>query len=622
MDYHKVLPPNNDLKQATDQEPARFCLLEQLLPDGKDHPFSQTMMAHFNKLGTPLGAVEKYPTVSAQKLRFQDLGWPTVSVCNLWNLWSRPELVSSSDREYLDTVEPFDEWEEFALFGCHYFLLVADTDQSPAYPLLPAIEVGCSDSNQSFGYTVDAIFTEYPKGQGCRRFAAALPLASQQRAVDDIGVFAGMGAKTRSDSYDVYSSSPIEQNLGKPHRSHITPSSRMCHTITDLGDVGALLVGGRTSPDTGLVDCWLYHKYLDVWERVDDLPQPLYRHQAVDLGGGFVLVSTGRVNSRTISTDYLVWSRRTGWLKCAHNDEIIPLPTYGATFGRSSTAHSSSPVFGVLAGGMTLESAMQQASWRWELHLPDNLRHHQPIMSFRRLDHFESHVGLARFGASVICHQDQTYVVGGIVKDEMLMSGNEICAFQHHENEVTCSPLLLNRSCELPRPLLVGTTVVSTGHSLLIMGGSAVCFSFGTFWNRGCFELCPRSQMDKSSSTIKSWKCVRTVEAEVLHQSLTVPAPEISAEPTTPKLLPRTRVSSPEEFEKIVQTRSPVILEGLDIGPCTVKWTADYLKNQIGLDREVSYSIHYSLKANSVGRCSRSYIGAHELHYEEFCICY
>jgi tRNA wybutosine-synthesizing protein 4 len=39
------------------------------------------------------------------------------------------------------------------------------------------------------------------------------------------------------------------------------PSSRMCHTITDIGDEGALLVGGRTSPDNALADCWIFHKW-------------------------------------------------------------------------------------------------------------------------------------------------------------------------------------------------------------------------------------------------------------------------------------------------------------------------------------------------------------------------
>jgi tRNA wybutosine-synthesizing protein 4 len=45
---------------------ARFSLLEQIIPEGLDHPFARTMMAHFDKLGTALNAAQKYPTTKAQ----------------------------------------------------------------------------------------------------------------------------------------------------------------------------------------------------------------------------------------------------------------------------------------------------------------------------------------------------------------------------------------------------------------------------------------------------------------------------------------------------------------------------------------------------------------------------
>lgn len=63
---------------------ARFCLLEQVLPDGIDQPFAQTMMAHFDKIGTPINALQKYPTTLAQQSRFSGLGWDKVDVQNLW----------------------------------------------------------------------------------------------------------------------------------------------------------------------------------------------------------------------------------------------------------------------------------------------------------------------------------------------------------------------------------------------------------------------------------------------------------------------------------------------------------------------------------------------------------
>ncbi|KUJ23104.1 LCM-domain-containing protein [Mollisia scopiformis] len=570
---------------------ARFCLLEQLLPDGKDHPFSQTMMAHFNKLGTPLRAVEKYPTTSAQKSRFHSLGWPNVAVCNLWRLWSLPDFVSSTDREHLNGVEPFDEWEEFSLFGCHYFLLVADTEQSFARPLLAETEIGRKVPSPEPKLKLNVTFEEHPKHHGCRRFAAAMPLASHQRTVDDVGIFGGMGLMTRLNSYDVYSSRSAEhvqqKSLG---RSFARPVSRMCHTLTDLGDTGAILVGGRTSPDAGLTDCWLYHKWLDTWERVDDLPQPMYRHQAVNLGDGRVLVSTGRIDSRTITTDYLIWSRRAGWIKCAYGEGDLPLPAYGVTFGICSPLedfHSSTSMFGILAGGMTSDSRMPQTSWRWDLKLPDGLADQQPIISFQRLEGFESHADVARFGASVVSHQGHTYVLGGIIKDEILSSFKEVCTFRLHDCAGSFSEVLLSSLSGSPRPLMVGITAVSIEETLLLIGGSAVCFSFGTFWNQGCFNLRSQSEIDKSYPVAMPWKYVRTMEANALGENLRVPTSEAAHSQSSLKSLPRIRVSSPGDFEKLVYSSLPMILEGLDIGSCTTKWTAEYLKDKIGVDREI-----------------------------------
>lgn len=559
------------------------------------------MMSHFKKLGTPLGAVEKYPTTSAQEHRFQSLGWPVISACNLWKLWSLPDFVSAADREYLDSVEPFDEYEEFALFGCHYVLVVADTDVlSTVHSTLANTSPKQMVSDLTAHAAPKIFFAEHPKGQGCRRFAAPIPLKSQQRAVEDIGLFGGMGVMTRLNSYDVYSSRSTEQVQAQPFGSSgAMPSSRMSHIITDLGSVGAILVGGRNSPDTALADCWLYHKWLDTWERVDDLPWPLYRHQAVDLGGGIVLVSTGRISSRIISADYIVWSRKTGWLKCAYTGDTPP-PTYGATFGvlGANSNQSSHSRFGILAGGMMADSSIQQASWRWDINFPDDSGS-QPEISFQRLHNSEAHQGIARFGASVASHQGKTYVVGGIIKDEILSSSSDICCAGVQGCSLSCSEVTLKQHPDCPRPLLVGITVVSAEDALLILGGSAVCFSFGTYLNRGCFTFFPEGSKNDPSPMSASWRYLRTIEPGLLRErqkpaTIEGPCIEIDVKP-----LPRMRISSAADFDKILQAGLPVIMEGVDIGSCTTKWTAEYLKTRIGAERQVSHFPFRILCGNS-----------------------
>ena len=341
------------------------------MPDGTDHPFARMMTAHFEKLQTPLKAVGKYPTVSAQEKRFQTLGWTSASARNLWELWSDSNFLTSAERRLLDIIEPFDEWEELALFGCHYFLLVAN-NATPAGDTTYVSKV--PDTTQATSsrpsIQLEMIYSESPKTQGCRRFAAALPVRCQNRTDCRIGNFAGMGLNTRNNAYDVYTTDQIGSLPFNSHGSDVVPCSRMCHTITDLGDLGSLLVGGRSSPDNALADCWLYNKWLNAWERVDDLPQPRYRHGAVCLGEGRVLITPGRRDSRNIADNYLIWSRSFGWVECIHARTGIPRPTYGATFamsGLESPLDLTPSIRGLIAGGISDDAVLQQDIWEWEI---------------------------------------------------------------------------------------------------------------------------------------------------------------------------------------------------------------------------------------------------------------
>jgi len=51
--------------------------------------------------------------------------------------------------------------------------------------------------------------------------------------------------------------------------------------------------------------------------------------------------------------------------------------------------------------------------------------------------------------------------------------------------------------------------------------------------------------------------------------------------------VPRMKICSSTDFDHILRSAKPVILEGLNLGPCTDVWTSSYLKEQIGAEREV-----------------------------------
>lgn len=90
---------------------AEFCLLEQILPDGPDHPFATTMTSHFLRLGSPIKSVSTYSTIPQQYYRFRERGWTSVDAQSLWSAWSSDAFITLEERQILDTIEPFDEFE-------------------------------------------------------------------------------------------------------------------------------------------------------------------------------------------------------------------------------------------------------------------------------------------------------------------------------------------------------------------------------------------------------------------------------------------------------------------------------------------------------------------------------
>jgi len=134
---------------------------------------------------------------------------------------------------------------------------------------------------------------------------------------------------------------------------------------------------------------------------------------------------------------------------------------------------------GVIAGGVSVDAILEQGIWEWELdHDPQH-----PNLRFRRSppDNLEQQQYLTRFGASVVNHKNRSYILGGIVKDKLLSGPDEICAINEQGSLHTVSRTSPNNG-PAPNPLLVGITVVSANDNLLITGGGATCFSFGTFW--------------------------------------------------------------------------------------------------------------------------------------------
>lgn len=158
--------------------------------------------------------------------------------------------------------------------------------------------------------------------------------------------------------------------------------------------------------------------------------------------------------------------------------------------------------------------------------------------------------------------------------------------------ELSCSSMPMSLE---PRPLLIGTSAISNGDNIIIMGGSAVCFSFGTFWNKGCYTLTTKNSGDSKSGENATndasgalWNFAHTFDGAAAPKL--APTSLSSSAPGTQVLVkvPRVKINSSVEFDKILDASKPVILERLDIGVCTKEWTSEYMKDKVGADREVN----------------------------------
>lgn len=352
---------------------AQFCLLEQILPDGHHNPFAQTMLKHFDKLKTPLKSVLQYPTVHSQEQRFLSRGWTEVQSWTLWEAWADERFMTSADRKSLDHVEPFDEWEELALFASHYFVLLAHTETPAEKPgeltghYRSSSKLPSSPDVQPLPVTMT--FSDYPSGRGQRRFAAAMVTEDfyGQRLIYNV---MGQGPRSRLGSCDIHcTAGGSAQQPFLPGPQLGGPSARVCHTLTDLGALGVLLVGGRTSPSAALQDCWLYKKVANRWERAHDLPVPLFRHSVTRLGSSaLALLAGGKTNHHSVSSHFYLYHPENGWLQCQVKGE--PLAVFGSVW---TEFPSSEPGLyrGLLYGGMLEDGVPNEQALTWTLDLTD-----------------------------------------------------------------------------------------------------------------------------------------------------------------------------------------------------------------------------------------------------------
>lgn len=556
-------------------------MLEQCLPDSFGTPFVTTMLKHFEKLHSPLRSLHQHPTVQDQESRFLTNGWAQAKARTLWDLWNDVDFMSNEIAEALNRVEPFDEWEEFALFGCHYFILTAKT-LSREHLASPAIIPSTTPAT-----TLAASFFDDPRIGKQRRYGASFRAGSNA-----LIYHGGVGSQGRLRDTDLVASvdSTLEgivktagEDLSGPNAGDL-----MCHTITSIGTKDCLLVGGRTSPERASATC-LWRKG-GTWQRAQDLPQGLFRHSAARVSVSVdrrtitgVLIFGGKTGQGTPMSQWLLWLPLVGW--------IVPQVVGNAPEARFGAAMCSSGFCGYISGGMTGRSTVLQDLWKWELIHDDDWKLQCTNLT-NRLVYNPAQV-FGRFGGTLLCTSSDIYLIGGVGQSYV----PESSAILKVDQDLRVFSVRLEG--QVPQPLLVGHTAelvhLEENNLILILGGGATCYSFGTYWNKGSYTI----SIEFSELPIP-WQGfdLKNHDHATRKQPILEPNGSSVSVESPMSEAPRQRLGSQKTFEQVQRAGKPVIFEHLDLGPCTIQWTPGYLKDQVGIDRQVMVHIATSSHMN------------------------
>ena len=549
------------------------------MPNGSNHPFAITMLNHFNKLQSALRVVEKYPSIDDQKQRFRAEGWQSVDAESLWTLWNDSAYFDTVERKKLNAVEIFDEWEEFALFSSHYFLLIAKTLSEPF------------KTSELFEKATDIDRIEQQDLSRVQRRCGSIECSprrfgvlyqSDERTFDFNG---GEDAKRRVATTDTFSLPPYAGHSPLSSRSNATV--RVFHSVTPLTErFDCLISGGRDGPDKPLSDTWLRRG--EHWQKVADLPVPLYRHTTTHVRDWTddegVLVFGGRTRQGTVSSAWYLWQEQTGWreVRCINEDL---LPRFGANIISSKAKNT-----GLLLGGMSEEGKVLDECYSWTFFSTCG----QPQIKVERcLLEPNDAVPHCRIGASLIDSPLGLYLIGGVKSSGLPAPGHEVYRLNYSpasQPQISWSqiPTPWDRIQFSQQPLLIGHSAIWDGEGVVIIGGGATCFSFGKYMNANIWKF-----NDQRQDGIELWKHVQVRQLSTVvdggskwrKPSVAIPDPLPNRIREESAQIRKVTVNEVHIFWETVSEGTPAIFACLDLGPCVNKWGTEYLKESVGPTR-------------------------------------
>lgn len=415
---------------------SHILVLEQIMPSGDKHFFAQKMLYHFQHLTSPLQCVKTYSTKDLQKKRFQQY-FPVVEVIDLFESWK--QLVSPEKKTLVETVEEFDEWEEFIVFCQHYVVIHA------------------TNSSHSIFNESDSIEDPPVSGSLNIRATGELDLKFPAAASGSHGTYVHGGMfQTRSGATHI---------VDDEGRISLTttdgPEPRMCHTLTNLGNGNLVLIGGRSRPGHDYNDVWIFDEQAATWSLIGSLPQGVSRHEAVALGEKSVLL----LNKDTffkIEIFDLIGNVRLDVQQLSVTGACLPsLSSCGMVYDVKSKK-------GFVIGGLTDKLTPQFNSTLYEFTITPGSLSILPVM---QSPHFE------RVGCLVKRIAQELIIIGGVGP---IPQNRATTTLRINLDTQSITALQIPVSEWEAAPVFIGLQLAGD----VIVGGGTVCYSFGSHYNK------------------------------------------------------------------------------------------------------------------------------------------
>nr|WOG36249.1 uncharacterized protein [Candida metapsilosis] len=447
---------------------SNFIILEQIMPDGAHNAFATKMLYHFAHLRSPIQCVESYPTKSQQLHRFKQY-YKFAEVRNLFENW---QWVIDDDGDEIKRkmmqVEEFDEWEEFILFCQHYVVLHATNDEKQLVyeeRLTPDYQVDGEEMeefevDEDVKLTIDERFTNQ-----LELLQVKFPACS--RLHDKVYLQGGL-KQTRTNETLVmdYAAGTIKRQ----EQSDDIPTPRMCHCLTNVGG-SLILTGGRTRPSDVKDDVYKFDG--ESWSLVGHLDAPRVRHSTVAVNEDVLLIFGGLSEDAT-ATPFILFNTIT--------NKVIPLDLRGEYIENLNSAtmvYNQDKNEGYIYGGFN------------ECHLPNvNDRLYKFTIDFEsnqvRLSIILQHLMFARIGsqAQLINNGSKLLIIGGVSSETILTHATNILSLQLDNLRFKSVEILTRTEFVQYPPILIGFGLVRLSDEVsLIVGGGAVCYSFGSCYN-------------------------------------------------------------------------------------------------------------------------------------------